>query len=131
MLCHSRGLLVPMPLATKMSASKLICYFSSHPAAFRFQFSPPPDNTILTPANRKADQSLSGFQTSIGANAHATLDMEQLISHLRVALVDTIPLYLILRKELYLCLKCMNYLSRFMTFWTTLCPKELGILLVF
>ena len=34
--------------------------------------------------------SQSEFQTGIGAAAHATLDMEQLISHLRVALVDTI-----------------------------------------
>ena len=44
----------------------------------------------MIPANRKADQSLSEFQTGIVAAADATLDMEQLISHLRVALVDTI-----------------------------------------
>ena len=44
----------------------------------------------MTPANRKADQSLSEFQTGIGAAAHDTLDMEQLISCLRVALIDTI-----------------------------------------
>ena len=31
--CQARGLLAPGSLATKMSASKLICYFSSHPAA--------------------------------------------------------------------------------------------------
>ena len=43
----------------------------------------------MTPANRKADQSLSQFQTGIGVAAHATLDMEQLISCLRVVLVDT------------------------------------------
>ena len=40
--------------------------------------------------NRKADQSLSDFQTGVGAAAHATLDMEQLISHLQVALGDTL-----------------------------------------
>ena len=32
--CHARALLAPVLLATKMSASKLIHYFSSHPAAF-------------------------------------------------------------------------------------------------
>ena len=79
-----------MPLATKMSASKLICYFSSHPAAFRFWSSTPPDNITLTSANRKADQSLSELHTGVGAAAHFTLDTEQLISHLRVALLDTL-----------------------------------------
>ena len=34
--CQTRALLAPMPLATKMSVSKLICYFSSHLAAFGF-----------------------------------------------------------------------------------------------
>ena len=77
------GPFLHLSLANKMSASKLIFYFSSHPAAFGFQSSTPPDNIILTPANRKANQNLSDFQT-------ATLDMEQLISHFRVALVDTI-----------------------------------------
>ena len=44
----------------------------------------------MNPANRKADQSLSEFQSSFGAASFDTLDMEQLISQLRVALVDTI-----------------------------------------
>ena len=44
----------------------------------------------MTPANRKTDQSLSEFQSGIGAVAHATLNTEQLISHIRDALVDTI-----------------------------------------
>ena len=44
----------------------------------------------MNSANRKADQSLSNFQTGVGATAHATLDTEQLISHLWVALVDTL-----------------------------------------
>ena len=39
---------------------------------------------------RKADQNLSYFQTSAGAVAYVTLDTEQLISCLRVALVDTL-----------------------------------------
>ena len=46
--------------------------------------------TSLTSANRKADQNVSEFQTGIGAFAHANLNMEQLISQLRVALIDTI-----------------------------------------
>ena len=60
--CHARALLAPVSLATKMSASKLISYFSSHPAAFGFWASTPPDNISLNSANRKADQSLSDFQ---------------------------------------------------------------------
>ena len=79
-----------MSLATKISASKLIHYFSSHPAAFGFWASTPPDYISLNSANRKVDQSLSDFQTGLGAAAHATLHTEQLISHLQVALVDTL-----------------------------------------
>ena len=75
-----------------MSASKLICYFSSHPAAFGFWASSPPDNITLNSANRKADESLSDFQTGVGAAAHATLEMDLLISYLRFALVDTLSL---------------------------------------
>ena len=86
--CQARALLAPVSLATKMSTSKLIHYFSSHPAAFGFWASTPPDNIRLNSANRKVDQSLSDFQTGLGAAAHATLDTEQLISHLQVALVD-------------------------------------------
>ena len=99
--CQARTLLAPVPLATKVSASKLICYFSSHPAAFGFQPLTPLDNITLTLANRKADQSLSDLQTGVGAAAHATLDTEELISHLRVAFLETLPLYLILRN--YTC----------------------------
>ena len=79
-----------MPLATKMSASKLIHYFSSHPAAFGFWSLTPPDSITLTSTNRKADKSPSDLQTDVGAAAHATLDTEQLISHLRVAFLDTL-----------------------------------------
>ena len=86
--CQARANLSPVSLATKMPASKLICYFPSHPTAFGFQSARPPDNIIMSSANRKADQSLSEFQTGIGA--HATLNMHQLISHHRVAIVDTI-----------------------------------------
>ena len=88
--CHARALLAPASLATKMSAFKLIHYFSSYPAAFGFQASTPPDNISINSANRKANQSLLDFQTGVGDTAHATLDTEQLISHLQVALVDTL-----------------------------------------
>ena len=88
--CQARALLAPVSLATKMSTSKLICYLSSHPAAFGFWASTPPDNISLNSANRKVDQSLSDFQTGVGATAHGTLDTEQPISHLQVALVDTL-----------------------------------------
>ena len=57
--CQTRALPAPVSLATKMSASKLIHYFSSHPAAFGFWASIPPDNISLNFANRKVDQSLS------------------------------------------------------------------------
>ena len=86
----ARALLASVPLATKISASKLMSYFPSYPAAIGFQSSTPPDNITLTPANRKVDQTISEFQTGIHAAAHAILDTEQLISYLRVAIVDTI-----------------------------------------
>ena len=79
-----------MSLATKMSASKLIHCFSSHPPAFEFQASTPPDNISLNSANGKADQPLTDFQTGVGATAHATLDTEQLTFYLQVALVHTL-----------------------------------------
>ena len=56
--CQARTLLAPVSLATKISASKLIHYFSSYPAAFGFWASTSPSNIPLNSANRKADQSL-------------------------------------------------------------------------
>ena len=44
----------------------------------------------FSPACKKTDQSLSDFQSVIGVAAHATVDMEQLISYTRTALLDTI-----------------------------------------
>ena len=88
--CQARVLLAPVSLATKMSASKLIHYFSSHLAAFGFWISTPPDNITLNSANKKTGQSLPDFQTGVGAAEHATLDTEQLISCLWVVLVDTL-----------------------------------------
>ena len=71
-----------------MSTSKLIYYFSSHPAAFGFQASLPPDNFTITAANR-IDQGLSDFQTGIAVVVHASLDAEQLFSHTQTAPIDT------------------------------------------
>ena len=88
--CQARALCAPVSLTTKMSASKLIHYFSSHLAAFGFQSCTPPDNITMTSANKKADQNLSDFQTGVGAAAYATLDTVQLISCHRVALVNTL-----------------------------------------
>ena len=90
LLCQAKALLLLKAQEGKMSASKLIYYFSIHPAAFRFQASLLPDNITLNPANRRTDQSLSDFQTGIGMAAHATLETEQLISNTRTVLVDSI-----------------------------------------
>ena len=55
--------------------------------------------TSLNPAIKKPDQGLTDFQTDINTAAYATLDIEQLISHTRPALVDTIILYRALMEE--------------------------------
>ena len=65
-------LLLFVPLVDKISASKLFGYVYSHPVPFAFQASLPPDNITLNPANKKIDQSLSDFQTGIGAAIHVT-----------------------------------------------------------
>ena len=53
--CQARALHAPVSLATKMSASKLIHYFSSHPAVFGLWVLTPPDDITLNSAKRKAD----------------------------------------------------------------------------
>ena len=124
--CQARALLTPVSLAIKMSASKLICYFSSHPASFGFWASTPPDNITLNSAKRKADQSLLDFQTGVGG--HCTCYSSHrgnsfLTSGLPLLII--FPCYLMLREVSYLYLKCVNYFSRFMTFWTRLFPNDL------
>ena len=87
-LCQARALLLPFPQGGKVSASMLIYYFSSHPAAFGFHAS---FNLIpfwILPI--RGQISLSHFQTGISAAADATLDTEQLISHTRTAPFDTV-----------------------------------------
>ena len=126
--CQARMLLELVSLATKMSASKLIPHFSSHPAAFSFWPSTTPDNITLTSVNRKADQIfglvlvLLLMPVLIQSNSSLTSEWPWLI---------VFPLYLIWREALYLCLKCVNCFSRFMTFWTMLFPNELGMQLIF
>ena len=120
-----------MSLATKMMASKLIHYFSSHPAAFGFQASTPPDNISLNSANRKVDQSLSDFQTGLGAAAHVTLDTEQLISHLQIALVDTLSSLPEAEGDVLPVSKVCELLLRIHGIWTTLFPSELEIQHIF
>ena len=61
-LCYqAEALLLPVPQVGKISASKLFCYFSCHPAVVGFQTSSPLDNITLSPANTKTNQSLSEF----------------------------------------------------------------------
>ena len=131
--CQAKALLVPVSLATKMSASKLIHYFSSHPTGFGFQASTPPDNITLNSANRKFDQSLLKFSDWYWCcTAHATLDTEQLISHLQVALVDTLSSLPEAKGDVILVSEVhVNYFSGFMAFWTRLFPSKLEIQHIF
>ena len=76
--------------AGKMSSCKMIHYFSSHHVTFGFWASSQLDNIILHASNKKADQSLSDFETGNCPAAHATLDKEQLIFLIKTALVDTV-----------------------------------------
>ena len=107
--CQARALLAPVSLATKMSASKLICYFSNHPAAFGFQASTPPDNISLNSANRKVDQSLSDFRL-VWVLLHMLL-LTQSNSFLfsRLPWLILFPHCQRLREMLYLCWKYVNY----------------------
>ena len=108
-----------------MSVSKLIFFsFSGHPVAFGFWASFPPDNITLNPANKRIDQNLSDFPTGIGAAAYATLNREQLWLILW-------PPYRVLMVEWLQLQKCMNYLPRFMTFWTMLFLNRLVIQIIF
>ena len=70
--CQTRALLLLVVQAGKMSASKLIHYFSCHPTAFGFLASSQPDNMAMNPANKRTDQRCSDFQTGINAAACAT-----------------------------------------------------------
>ena len=56
--CQARAFVLPVPQAGKMPASKLARYFSSHPAAFGFSTSSPPDNISLNLAARQHHESV-------------------------------------------------------------------------
>ena len=118
-------------MVTKVSAFKLIHYFSSHPGAFRFQSPIPLENITLTSANWKADQSLLDLQTGVGAATHATLDTEQLISHLRVALLDTLSSLPDSEGGIIPVSEVHELLFKVHDIWTVLFPNELATPLVF
>ena len=77
-----------MSLVNIMLASKLIYYFSSRSAVFGLQASILLDNIILNVACKNTDQVLSNFQADIGTAALATLEMEQLTSHMGLTITD-------------------------------------------
>ena len=58
---------LPVPQSDKTSASKLIHFLFSLPAAFGLQAFLPPENITLNPVNKKSDWSYADFQTGIGA----------------------------------------------------------------
>ena len=76
----------------------LMCYshcfhhHCHHHLLFRLASLPPGNITLnhLNTVNKRSDRSVSDFQTGICADAHDTLYTEQIISHTRTALVDTI-----------------------------------------
>ena len=80
----------------------------------------------MNPASKSSDQSLSDSPTGCSAVAHATVDTEQLISHSRAALVDTVASLLGSNDGMIAALKCMNYLLRLMTFWECAVSKQVG-----
>ena len=128
--CQARALLAPVSLATKMSASKLVPYFSSHPAAFGFWACTPTDNISLNSANRKADQSQI-FRLLLLPLLMLLLTQSNSFLVFRLPLLILFPHCLRLREVLYLCLKCVNYFFGFMAFWTRLFPSKLEIQHIF
>ena len=62
---------------------------------------------------------VTDFQTGINEAADATLQTEQVISHTRTAIIDTITSFWSSDGEVTQAEKGMIYLTRFMTFWTT------------
>ena len=92
--CQARVLLVPLPLATKMSVSKLICYFSSYPAAFGFWSSTPLDNITLTSANRNADHSIGisdWYQCCCSCSSRSTCSSSFLASEVPLLILFPVP----------------------------------------
>ena len=67
-----QGLLFPVPLAGKMSASKSNHYLSVHLVPFWFWASSLSENITLNGTYKKTDQISSDFQADIGAASHTT-----------------------------------------------------------
>ena len=129
--CQTRASLALVSLATKMSASKLICYFSNHPTTL--------DSGLLHHQMTSHWLLPTGRLSRVYQNVRLALVLLLMLLSTQsssflipeLPLLILIPLCPILREELYLCPKCMNNLSRFMTFWTLLCPNTLGTQLIF
>ena len=79
-----------VPLAGKMSALKLIHYFTSHQVTFGFQAPSLSDDINLNAANKRTDCSLSDFQNGLVQLLIPLLDTEPITYHSITALVDTI-----------------------------------------
>ena len=86
---QARGLLLAVPQVGKMLAPKLIHHFYSHWAHLDSGLCCHLITSLLILPIRRLN-SLSDFQTGIGAGCHATLDTEHLISHTRAAFDDTV-----------------------------------------
>ena len=129
--CKARALLAPVSLATKMLASKLIPYFSSHPAVLD---SSPLHHQITSPwllPMRRLIRIYQMFRPVLVLLLMLLLTQSNWSLASELPLLILFPLYLIQREALYLCLKCMNCFSRFMIFWRMLVPNELGTQLIF
>ena len=66
----------------KVSASKLVKYFTSANQAFGFRAPSAPDGLSLDKSKKAEETKLSEFQTMLGAAAHASVEAEQLVSRL-------------------------------------------------
>ena len=75
-----------------------------------------PDNIVLNAVNKKTIQSLLNFQTGISAAVHATVEIKQLISHTKTAIVDTIISLQDSGWEVIQFHRHTSYLKWFMTF---------------
>ena len=125
--CCTHILPLSVSLVGEMSASKLIHYFPSHPAAFMFWASSPLDNITLNPANKKIDQSIWFSNLyCCGCSCH-----RQLISHTWTVLVDTVNSLQGSDVEVIRFDKFMNYVPIFTSLWTMLCLYGLISWLIF
>ena len=107
-----RALLAPVSLATQTSASKLICYFSSHPAAFGFWASTPPDNISLEFCQQESSSVSQIFRLVLGPLLMVLLTQSNSFLASGLPLLILFPHCPRLREMLYLCLKCGELILR-------------------